>query len=352
MGAPASVQGTPAVSSATSMLSGSLSGMATSALTQPLDVLRTEMQRSCRGKTKPHLTTYLALQHVLATRGYRGLWCGLVPTIWRVGVGMGVYFYGLSALGAAPRNSSSPAQKPSTSSLALFSSGFISRAMASFAVHPLTVIKTRFEAGDRSFGQGVIRNLIGIARTEQGVRGLFRGIVPTMLRDAPFSGIYVLLYTRILLLVNPPSTDGGSAGVGSVLPRPVITFMTGILAGTLGTVITNPADLVRTRMQLRDGPHGATGIAAGAGPHAQGAAGAGVVSGGGRPFITPKGLLQVTWEIGQSEGVMVFFTRGIAPRVLKRSKHSLPHPLPSLPLFPPLPPAILLNANTTRIYRH
>ena len=343
MGAPASVQGKPVVSSATSMVGGSLSGMATSALTQPLDVLRTEMQRSCRGKTKPHLTTYLALQHVLTTRGYRGLWCGLVPTIWRVGVGMGVYFYGLSALGAAPRNSSSPEQKPSSSSLALFSSGFISRAMASFAVQPLTVIKTRFEAGDRSFGQGVIRNLIGIARTEQGVRGLFRGIVPTMLRDAPFSGIYVLLYTRILRLLNPPSTDGGSAGVGSVLPRPVITFMTGIFAGTLGTVITNPADLVRTRMQLRDGPHGATGVAAGAG----------VVSGGGRPFVTPKGLVQVTWEIGKSEGVMVFFTRGIVPRVLKRSKPSLP-PLSFLPLLSFLPslPQYCLTQTLKTIQRH
>ena len=45
---------------------------------QPLDVLRTEMQRPCRGKTKPYLTTSMALQHVVANRGWTGLWCGLV----------------------------------------------------------------------------------------------------------------------------------------------------------------------------------------------------------------------------------------------------------------------------------
>lgn len=77
------------ISSATSLVAGSVSGVATAALTQPLDVLRTEMQRPCRGKTKPHLSTHMALQHVLETRGWTGLWCGLVPTVLRVGVGMG-----------------------------------------------------------------------------------------------------------------------------------------------------------------------------------------------------------------------------------------------------------------------
>ena len=49
-------------------------------------------------------------------------------------------------------------------------------------------------------------------------------------------------------------------------------------------------------MQLRDGPHGAR-------------------AGGGE-------LLKVTWEIGKTEGVMLFVTRGIVPRILKRSLQS------------------------------
>lgn len=282
---------------------------------QPLDVLRTEMQRPCRGKTKPYLTTSMALQHVVANRGWTGLWCGMVPTVLRVGVGMGVYFFCLNRLGAGPLDSSSSPRSSSASSLLLFSSGVISRSMAALIVQPLTVIKTRFEAGDRAYGKGVVRNLVGILKRER-LRGLFRGVIPTVLRDAPFSGIYLLIYTRLSRLVNPAGAEGRGvdssrrALTGSV-PRPLLTFATGVVAGALGTVITNPADLVRTRMQLRDGPHGYGG---GVVPRGSGVE-------GGRQN-SPKGLVRVTWEIATSEGLMVFFTRGILPRILKRSLQS------------------------------
>jgi hypothetical protein len=77
------------MSSISSLVGGSLSGITTAILTQPLDVLRTEMQRPCRGKTKPHLSTRMALHHIVETRGWTGLWSGMVPTVLRVGLGMG-----------------------------------------------------------------------------------------------------------------------------------------------------------------------------------------------------------------------------------------------------------------------
>ena len=289
---------------------------------QPLDVLRTEMQRPCRGKTKPHLTTSLALQHVVANRGWTGLWCGLVPTVLRVGVGMGVYFFCLNRLGAGPRDSSSP-QTKSVSSLLLFSSGAVSRGMAALIVQPLTVIKTRFEAGDRAYGKGVFRNLVGILKRER-LRGIFRGVIPTILRDAPFSGIYLLIYTRLSKLVSDYAwadlniAEASRGGLFAYVPRPAITFATGVVAGALGTIITNPADLVRTRMQLRDGPHGYGG-SVGPGGRAERVPATEGAATGQRP---PKGFVRVTWEIAMSEGVMVFFMRGILPRILKRSLQS------------------------------
>ena len=304
--------------------------MATAALTQPLDVLRTEMQRSYspRGKTKPYLTTYMALEHVLRSRGWRGLWCGMVPTLLRVGVGMGVYFFCLHQLGASPRNSSTPPGQKTSSSFLLFSSGFVSRGMAALIVQPLTVIKTRFEAGDRAYGQGVFGNLMGIAKQER-LRGLFRGIIPTVLRDAPFSGIYLLLYTNLTQLFGP------SSHVGAVLPRPVVSFGIGLSAAALGTIVTNPADLVRTRMQLRHGPHGFLGGIEGEQEMSSRVAGAKGLRGEAAEVLVapvarpqqpaqpkPKGVLQVTLEIARVEGVTVLFTRGILPRILKRSLQS------------------------------
>jgi len=162
----------------------------------------------------------MALEHVLQTRGWQGLWCGLVPTLLRVGVGMGVYFFCLNQLGAGPRDR---AKRQKSSSFLLFSSGFVSRSVAALLVQPLTVIKTRFEAGDRAYGKGALRNLIGIARKER-MKGLFRGVIPTVMRDAPFSGIYLLLYTNLTRLLSAPSSP-----LPSDTPR---SAFQGLLAGT------------------------------------------------------------------------------------------------------------------------
>ena len=70
------------------------------------------------------------------------------------------------------------------------SPGF-ARALASTLLCPVTVVKTRMEYS----GKGAIKYrdtwdaLRTIARTE-GPRGLFRGLVPTVMTTAPFSGGY------------------------------------------------------------------------------------------------------------------------------------------------------------------
>ena len=42
----------------------------------------------------------------------------------------------------------------------------------------------------------MIRTLMHIAKEEK-MRGLFRGIAPTLMRDGPFSGVYYLAYSRL-----------------------------------------------------------------------------------------------------------------------------------------------------------
>lgn len=79
--------------------------------------------------------------------------------------------------------------------LAVRPSGGCSRAIAAIVSCPITVVKTRMEFGSVQ-GSSTLGMLRSITRTE-GVRGLFGGLGPTVLSNAPFAGLYYMLYTRL-----------------------------------------------------------------------------------------------------------------------------------------------------------
>ena len=63
--------------------------------------------------------------------------------------------------------------------------------MACTALIPVTVLKLRSEVETK-----VAASITDIYRRE-GARGLTRGLLPTILRDAPFSGLYMMMYDII-----------------------------------------------------------------------------------------------------------------------------------------------------------
>ncbi len=77
--------------------------------------------------------------------------------------------------------------------------------------------------------------------SQERLRGLFSGLGPTLLRDAPYSGLYLLMFSN---LRDAMGSDGQAAS-------PATSFAAGALAGGLATFMTHPPDVMRTRLQLR-----------------------------------------------------------------------------------------------------
>jgi len=75
----------------------------------------------------------------------------------------------------------------------------------------------------------------------EGGRGLVRGLAPTLARDVPFSGLYLALY-ETLKASNPAWLAAASPAASHLLA--------GLGAGALASLVTHPADVVKTRMQL------------------------------------------------------------------------------------------------------
>ena len=251
---------------------------------QPFDVVKTQQQAA---RTQ-RIGAFEALSLTYRHHGASGLWRGSAPTLLRVVLGAGVYFTCLGHLlgdsNTHPRNIHSAAQQKKDSAAHTFAAGFSARAFAAALLCPLTVIKTRaeFEVAEAStlssveragtsFGSararsaqpaiGVLGRLKAVAGSES-FAGLYSGLGATLIRDAPYSGVFVMLYTQ--LKTNAPwasskmedhssSSGSGIGGSGVSASRSFSNFASGCVAGVIATALTHPADVVKTRMQLDKG---------------------------------------------------------------------------------------------------
>ncbi|OGE48182.1 hypothetical protein PENARI_c031G08640 [Penicillium arizonense] len=242
---------------------GLCSGLTSSILLQPADLLKTRVQQSQGASLLPTLKAIISSPNPI-----RGLWRGTLPSALRTGFGSALYFTSLNALRqavaqtnpmalASPINAAkSSSVLPKLSNTANLATGAVARVAAGFVMMPVTVLKVRYESDYYAY-----RSLLGagrdIVRTE-GLRGLFAGFGATAARDAPYAGLYVLFYEqlkrRFSLMANKSANNETSAT--TVSSSSSINFASGAAAAGMATAITNPFDAVKTRLQLMPAKYG------------------------------------------------------------------------------------------------
>lgn len=139
------------------------------------------------------------------------LWRGLGPTVARVFFGAGIYFSSIHAIsdalkgggdtggGAGTAAAGAPAALSDTART--FVAGFSARTLAAALLSPVAVVKTRMEWTPRAGlpYRSTLGGVVHIARAE-GVAALYSGLIPTLVRDSPFSGLYFTIYSRLKAL--------------------------------------------------------------------------------------------------------------------------------------------------------
>lgn len=177
------------------------------AMLQPLDVIKTVQQGNRIG-------VHEALRVVLRTDGWSGLWTrGLLPTLIRGAIGPGVYFQAMQVTkdwGHGPMWD--------------FGQGALARGAGALIVSPLSVLKTRSEWNPHT------------SLRFASLKDMYAGLLPTLARDVPFSGVYVLFFRRVKEHWKEKTFAAD--------------FSAGIVAGVSATLVTHPFDVVKTRSQL------------------------------------------------------------------------------------------------------
>ncbi|KIH91377.1 solute carrier family 25, member 38 [Sporothrix brasiliensis 5110] len=276
------------------LLAGLSSGVLSAVLLQPIDLLKTRVQQSGHNSLRRVLADLrTAAREATSAASVRGstspgaaaaaaprprsfvasLYRGTVPSALRTGFGSALYFAGLNAirssaakvpiLAASSTSGAASGSGRGSSGLVKLSNtgnmlaGAVARASAGFVLMPLTIIKVRYESSLYNY-RSLAEAATDIVRKE-GLRGFFSGFGATAIRDAPYAGLYVLMYEQIKRRLNTlaerrQSTAGGhhraetSMGVSRAA---AINFSSGVLAAATCSAVSNPFDAVKTRIQLQ-----------------------------------------------------------------------------------------------------
>ena len=246
---------------AASFASGCASGVLSAVVLQPTDLLRTRMQGEAlrlraSGATAASgdVSLVRAARAAIGKSGVRGLWKGTQAAVLRVGPGIGVYMMVIDVLHRHLGEDRGDGRIVLTPLGAMGAAGF-ARAVASAVVSPITVVKTRIEyygsaqSVSKAAGEGAAKAASGrpvgtiaavrnLARAE-GARGLFRGLAPTIASAVPFSALYYALYTNLQERMREVRQ-----------PRMAKNLAASLAAAVAATLVTQPADVLRTQAQL------------------------------------------------------------------------------------------------------
>ncbi|GJD10100.1 Solute carrier family 25 member 38 [Galdieria sulphuraria] len=241
---------------------GAFSGLVSTLCLQPLDVVKTRMQQGSQYIVSPSVTLQRVLSprnplsvaaSIVANTGILSLWRGTSPTIIR------------NCLGSDDPETHMPAWKT-------LLAGGLSRSLSAVLLCPLSVLKTS-------------------------------GLVPTIVRDAPYSASYFLIYLRVReglsSIVNGTYFSHLSMTKTNISSSPSeyhmitmsVSFVAGLIGGFAATFLTQPQDVIKTRMQLR-----AYSI---------------------NRSQQDASTIEVIHTIYREDGIVGFF-RGASPRFLKR----------------------------------
>ncbi|KAH7091186.1 mitochondrial carrier domain-containing protein [Paraphoma chrysanthemicola] len=174
------------------LLCGGLAGITSVTFTYPLDIVRTRLSiqsasfstlKREQGQKLPGMWTLLANMYK-TEGGFPALYRGIVPTVAGVApyVGLNFMVYEMARTQFTQEGQKDP------SALGKLGAGAVSGAVAQTITYPFDVLRRRFQINTMSgMGYqyaGIFDAVRQIVRTE-GLRGMYKGIVPNLLKVAP-----------------------------------------------------------------------------------------------------------------------------------------------------------------------
>lgn len=210
-----------------SLIGGSISGMASVIVCHPLDVIRTKIQ------VDHHLTLRQAIVTPFKESGFAGFYKGFtVPFAAQI-----VY---KSIIFATNTASNTYLFHNKTDGLSVFLSGTIAGSVNSLVVSPVEIIRTTQIMAAKDGANKTMFDAIKHVVKHRGPLGLWVGLPPTIARDGPGMGCYMIAFSQSKKFIQ--SIDGTQGKPPTMLNR----LVSGALAGIAFWTYALPIDTIKT----------------------------------------------------------------------------------------------------------
>lgn len=252
-------------------MAGGMAGATEIVITMPLDTVKTYMQINKCSSIRD------GAQQILAQKGIRGLYFGLPAMMLQVSCKAGIRFLAFENLKLVLENSNIMPNPTVLNLTAGLGAGFVEAMVWTAPTERIKILRQndiRSKTPKYATFFGGIKTVL----SEQGIGGFYKGVVPTTIRQASSVAVRFMLYKDLMARM----TGGEKASVWQQL-------FAGSCTGVASTLLNNPIDVVKSRLQSQDG---------------------------GVPKY--RGTVHCLVETAKNEGVLALY-RGTLPRMMKVS---------------------------------
>ncbi|CAK8672262.1 unnamed protein product, partial [Clavelina lepadiformis] len=183
--------------------------------------------------------TFHGMVQIARNEGITSLWSGLAPTLVMAVPATMIYFTSYDQLKLY--------FSKHFGQYAPVLAGAVARAGTVTVISPLELIRTKMQSKSLTYREIVqaVRSSVEVG----GLRSMWIGLGPTILRDVPFSMMYWYMYEQLKKRIYHESLF-------------VNSFICGFSAGMIAAVITQPLDVVKTKRQITLGEMDLMGVKA------------------------------------------------------------------------------------------
>eukprot|EP00535_Pseudo-nitzschia_heimii_P000897 CAMPEP_0197185916 /NCGR_PEP_ID=MMETSP1423-20130617/12908_1 /TAXON_ID=476441 /ORGANISM="Pseudo-nitzschia heimii, Strain UNC1101" /LENGTH=303 /DNA_ID=CAMNT_0042637097 /DNA_START=515 /DNA_END=1426 /DNA_ORIENTATION=- len=227
------------------LLSGGVAGTVASCITNPLEVIKTQLQSSNSAKCRPSDI----FKKILEADGIPGFWRGLPPTLLGIIPSRSAYFYSYQRMKTF-LNPSLPEGSPSNALIAGYTAGIVGNTLT----NPIWMVRTRMQiladaaAGQRQYsGYG---DAIKTIFREEGIGGFYKGISASYWGCAEGAVqflIYEQLKSKLIVRKNKKRAEKGLRPTQEL--SKATYFWAAAASKGVATIATYPHEVARTRMR-------------------------------------------------------------------------------------------------------